>query len=238
LFTEREKMKNEPRVLSIALLVGLIMVSISCSTLTPLSGNSQAPENKSTPLVNPLAETVIPAATATAKIEATSTEFIEPTPTVYGVRNPSGIILAGTPVISGDYWMVVDKSGMEVDSGFIGFSIQLKVLGEDSHLFRYNASSIHLSDDLGNIYDYEYGGYRCTESDIFTAKQIQVNPGDKVVIEPQTSMEFTSYFWWCTEGYDNIIPGFNATVPADAKSLFLEFSDFGPFTGFSYEFDL
>lgn len=181
-------------------------------------------------------ETAIPTVTATA----TSTEPL-PTPTEHGVTNPQGILPAGMPVIQDNYVMVVDVSGMTIDGDYIGFEIQLRVLGEVAKLFRYNASSIILEDDLGNRYDYliKSGfGTRCTESDIYKAKQILIEPGEKVIIEPNSDMMFSSYFWWCLDNHDEYVPGYTGQIPPQAKALILKFEGFGPFSGFGYKFDL
>lgn len=181
-------------------------------------------------------ETSTPTETATP----TSTEPL-PTPTEHGVTNPQGILPAGMPVIQDNYVMVVDVSGMTIDGDYIGFDIQLRVLGEVAKLFRYNAASIILEDDLGNRYDYliKAGfGTRCTESDIYKAKQILVEPGEKVIIEPNSGMMFSSYFWWCLDDNDRYVPGYTGQIPPEAKALILKFEGFGPFSGFGYQFDL
>lgn len=164
-----------------------------------------------------------------------------PTPTEHGVNNPLGIIPAGMPAIVDGYVMVVDPSGLVVDGDYIGFSIQVKTLSETGQLFRYNASTLRLRDNLGNQYNYYYNiGFnnKCTESDLYLAKQIMVEPEEEIIIEPQSSMMFSSYFWWCLKDHDKDIPGFIGSIPHDAESLFLEFSGFGPFTGFEYQFDI
>ncbi len=140
-----------------------------------------------------------------------------------------------------DIYMVVDKSGMTIDDDFVGFEIQLKVLGEESRLFRFNQASLRLKDDLGNAYDYVYKisyGKGCTESDLYLPKQILLEPDEKYIVAPETGMMYSSYTWWCLEGYDTTLAGYQATLPPNAQALILEFDGFGPFSGFSYRFDL
>lgn len=180
-------------------------------------------------------ETAIPTVTATA----TSTEPL-PTPTEHGVTNPQGILPAGMPAIVDGYVLVVDKSGLLVDGDFVGFSIQLSIIGDEAKLFRYNVSSIRLRDDLGNYYDYVYNitfSAPCTESDIYNPKQLMIEPGDDVVITTETGIMYTSYPW-CLDNDNTHIPGFSAIIPPEAKSLILEFEGFGPFSGFGIEFNL
>ena len=185
--------------------------------------------------------TMAPPTSTQTMAPPTSTPTMEPTPTVHGVQNPSGVIPAGMPAIVDGYVLVVDKTDMTVDDDFIGFTIRIRVTGNESRLFRYNAASIKLKDDLGNYYDYYYTisyGTKCTESDIYLAKQITIEPQTEVIIEPATRMMYSSYFWWCLDNQNQVIPGFNAIIPQNARSLILEFEGFGPFSGFGMEFKL
>src|SRR5690606_22205121 len=91
--------------------------------------------------------------TRTSSPAITSTPTLAPTPTVHGVVNPSGTLPAGMPAIADGFVMVIDKSGLIIDDKFIGFEIQVEVIGDESRLFRYNAAAMRLSDDLGNLYE-------------------------------------------------------------------------------------
>lgn len=223
-------------VLSFTVLA-ILLLCASCDT-PHFKENSQPTSTlKMLPTLAP--PTPIPSITPT--LPNTSTPTITPpipTPTEFGVLNPQGILPAGMPVIVDDYVLVVDKSSLTIDDNFIGFSIQVRVLGDESRLFRYNASTLSLKDDLGNQYEYYLGTSRCTESDIYNAKQVQIPPGEKIWIEPQTSMMYSSYFWWCIEDKNQVIPGFQGHISPNAKILLLEFEGFGPFSGFGYQFDL
>ena len=127
-----------------------------------------------------------------------------PTPTEFDVHDPQDFFSPGMLVIVEGYLLVVDPSGLSIDGDFIGFSIQVKVLGEKNRLFRYNASSLSLKDDLGNQYDFNYnmGLNICTESDIYPANQIMIKPHNEIIIEPHSSMGYASYFWWCLEDHN------------------------------------
>lgn len=184
-------------------------------------------ENQNTNLQNP----------QNAPVTEATSPTLQPTPTVHGMNNPSGILPAGMPAIVDNYVMVVDRSGMQIEGEYIGFEIQLRVIGEESNLFRYNVASIKLRDNLDNQYDYvlNFHGERCTESDFFKPKQIMVEPEGKYILEPPSG---SSYFWWCLDNMDEYIPLFTGLIPKNVKSLFLEFDGFGPFSNFAYEFPL
>lgn len=224
-------MKNTHRYLSIGILIPVFLLTIACLGSAPRAVNPGESSDSE--------ENLPPSAEQTTESSVFDDSPL-PTPTVYGVTEPQGILAAGTPVIIDDYWMVVDPSGLTVDDDFIGFSIQLRVLGDQQRLFRYNASALRLRDDLGNSYDYYYNisGTKCTESDIYLAKQIMVEPDEDLIIEPHTSMMYSSYFWWCLDDQNQDIPGFIGNIPAEASKLILEFDGFGPFSAFGYEFDL
>lgn len=234
------------KIKNIKMFFGMLLILLclnACATGAIMGNPDPTPTNTLPPPLPTLPLlTLTPTITFTpTDAPPTETPTPEPTPTIHGVNNPSGIISAGMPVIFDGFVMVVDKSGMNVDGDFIGFSIQISSFNEESRLFRYNAASIKLMDDLGNQYDYQYNigfGSRCTESDIFKPKQFLLEPEKEVIVEPHTSMMYSSYFWWCLDSHDFDIPGFQAVIPTDAKSLFLDFDGFGSFPKFSYEFEL
>lgn len=233
------RIKNNLIILSIFIILIFIY---GCATTGSTSQEVLNSTNTIEPLqTKALSSTIQSSTSMPTELLPSATFTIVPTPTVHGVQNPSGIIPAGMPVIIDDFVLVVDKSGMTIDGEFVGFEIQLKVIGEESRLFRYNAAALQLRDDLGNYYDFYYNisfSNKCKESDIYNPKQIQLEPNSEIVIEPHSSMMYASYFWWCLENHHTDIPGYKAIIPQNAKSLFLEFEGFGPFTDFSYEFKL
>ncbi len=234
-------MRINKNVIILLILIILIFV-YGCATTESTSQKVLNSTSTIEPLQTKDLSSTIQSSTSTpTKLLPTATFTIEPSPTVHGVQNPSGIIPAGMPVIIDDFVLVVDKSGMTIDGEFVGFEIQLKVIGEESRLFRYNAAALQLKDDLDNYYDFYYNisfSNKCKESDIYNPKQIQMEPNSEIIIEPHSSMMYASYFWWCLENHHTDIPGYKAIIPPNAKSLFLEFNGFGPFTDFSYEFKL
>jgi len=217
-------------------LLGIFLFT-SCSPI--LARPTETPTPSPLPTLSP--PTAIPTTTSTAtQAPPTSTPTPEPTPTVHGMVSPAGIIPAGMPAIVDGYVLVVDKSGLLVDGDFVGFTIQLSIIGDEAKLFRYNVSSIRLKDDLGNYYDYVYNvGYstHCNESDIYNPKQLMIEPNDDVIIKTETGIMYTSYPW-CIDSDTNNLPGFRAVIPSEAKTLILEFEGFGPFSGFGVEFNL
>jgi hypothetical protein len=230
------------KIIIVSILLFQLLAIISCRVSDTIQ-NSEKKSTLSTHSFPTLAPpTSIPTNTATPTETATPTSTKPlPTPTEHGVVDPKGIIPAGMPVIQDGYVMVVDPSGLLIDGDFIGFRIQVRVLGDSSRLFRYNASTLRLKDNLGNQYDYYYTiGYsrKCTESDLYLAKQIMIEPKTEIIIKPESGMMYTSYFWWCLDGQDKAIPGFIGNIPPEADSMILEFEGFGPFSGFVYKFDL
>ncbi len=213
-------------------ILGLIVLS-SCAQYLPFPVED--------PATNPPPPISQPEATPTEATPTDEPNFMA-TPTIHGVENPTGVIPAGMPAIVDGYVLIAEKSGMHVDGGFVSFEIKLRIIGNEAKLFRYNVYSIRLKDDLGNYYDYYYGGEysRCPESSIYDPKQYLINPDEEIIISefPKHRYGLYGYEYWCIDGSDTTIPGFSAMVPAGAKSLILEFEGFGPFSGFGIEFGL
>ena len=214
----------------IALILSLIGLSLACGISTPRNQannpiSDQSPANESEEL---------------NQVQPTNTVEILPTPTIHGVVNPSGTIEAGMPVIVDNVIMVIDPSDMLIEGNFVGFTIRLRTVGENQKLFRYNSFALSLSDDLGNQYPFMINTgntHHCDESDIYNAKQIMIEPEKEIVISSDTGIMYSSYPW-CIDGDNDNIPGFAASIPGGARSLFLHFEAFGPFSGFSYQFDI
>ena len=211
-------------------ILGLIALT-SCTQLLPFPAED--------PDTNPPPSISQPEATPTEAIP-TERPNLMATPTIHGVENPTGVIPAGMPAIVDGYVLIAEKSGMHVDGDFVSFELKLRIIGNEAKLFRYNVYSIRLKDDLGNYYDYYYGGDydKCPESSIYNPKQYLINPDEEIMISEFRNYGLYGYGYWCHEDGDTTIPGFTAMVPPGAKSLILEFEAFGPFSGFGFEFDL
>ncbi len=211
-------------------ILGLIVLS---SCMQPLPVLVEEPDNNPPPSISQ------PEATPTEAIPTEEPDFLA-TPTIHGVENPTGVIPAGMPAIVDGYVLIAEKSGMQVDGDFVSFELNLRIIGNEAKLFRYNVYSIRLKDDLGNYYDYYYSNSSysdCAESSIYNPKQYMINPEEDVEISSDNP-GYMGYNRWCDDGNDRTIPGFRAMVPASATSLILEFEAFGPFSGFGIEFDL
>lgn len=162
------------------------------------------------------------------------------TPTPYGIQNPSGTIPAGTPIIVGDYEMVIDDKNVTYEDGIMGFDIFITNTSPSKNkLFRFNAAAMKLTDDMGNVYEPLIGRNKCIEADLYKPKQIMLKPNEKKQIYLAGGIQWTSYSWWCLEGHPDYIPGYSAgQIPLNVNSMYLEFDGFGPFSGFRYEFEL
>jgi hypothetical protein len=64
----------------------------------------------------------------------------------------------------------------------------------------------------------------CVEADLFNSGSVEIKPGRDVSIASTAN--------WCNEPD---LPVYRGPIPPNAKEVFIEFNDFGPFTGFAVE---
>lgn len=134
-----------------------------------------------------------------------------------GVRNPTYPVEMGTPILVGDYSLIV--TNIEPNSSFPDF-MQVEVVityyGTGSSLFRYQRSSISLSDDQGTTYP--YGN---TAEKVYENLQVSLESGQPTVFES------TRGFNWS----NTTLASFEGPIPASVQTLFVNIDGFGPFSG-------
>jgi hypothetical protein len=159
----------------------------------------------------------------------------ESIPTAVGIRNPSGNIpCTGEPIIVDDYSLSVDECTVHTNS-YSQQEVKLTVrnIGNRPRTFRFLRSSVLLKDDVKTTYKPVVSKFKmantagtCVEADLNTIGQVEIEPGGEANIESNIG-------YWCN--WPNTLPAFLGPMPPNAKKVFIEFNDFGPFTGFAIE---
>lgn len=165
------------------------------------------------------------ASTISAPVNAPTDILITPT---VGNSNPVGIIQANVPItVDG---LVLSFREIKIDHNntiYIVFSV--KNIGDRSRIFRFTGFSLTLRDDIGNIYP-SYIEPDCNPTILYNTDQVNIDKGQEKRI--------TSYpDYWCMGEFNGqgSFQRFAGPIAQQAKSLFIGFKDFGPFTGFEIE---
>lgn len=208
------------------IIVGIIVTVVGGLILANLTG-----EKSTTPVVeapvSSAAEVV-----AESPVEAEAPAVAEAAPTMTGVRNPSGVIPAGTKIIVDDLMLVVeDKYKLDtatISKGNIIFYLAVQNISDRQKLFSYTNDSIRIKDNLGNTYQPDLG-WDDEAKIMYTVKQDSIEPGEAFSI---FSFDVTSAL--AVER----IPWYKGPIASGASQLIIEFDGFGPFSGFSCAIDL
>jgi hypothetical protein len=231
-------------VVVLAMLLGQRLTNISMGPLDVGFADSTNPTDTPAPPTEPPVDQDDPAApTITPTPEPTlddgrSTEPAEPTeappPTATveeGIRNPSGPVPAGTPVLAGDLALHVGpgfellQAGGSKPAVQIAIPIAVENRGIRFDLFLFARDGITLKDDLGNQYGFASG--KKTEWSADQQMQIPFNQ----TVDFVSSLDFDP-------SDPTSLPAFEGPIVSGASQLILSFSDFGAFDGVEFTIDL
>jgi hypothetical protein len=158
-----------------------------------------------------------------------------PTSTPVGIRNPTGIVSAETPILADDFQLTVSKE-LEIDTinnyknpQVIGVKIVVFNTSGSQKIIRFNRAAFSLSDDSGNQYS------AVTEGDM----EVYYRPLQKS-LKPGEALEIESEFQWPNDRWGNLlyIPYFQGPISPQAQSLILTIENFGPFPSLKVGIDL
>jgi len=211
---------------TIALIGGIIGILVSCiviftfvtgvdslNTLNPKAGDNE--NNSNNVGVNP---------TNPPDTFTTSSDYVDPTPS--GIRNPTGPVPAGVPVLAEDFSLIVedDYKILTADQEIV-ITILVKNIGNRKHLLNYTRSAVALKDDAGQSYSYRLS----QSSDLYVDLQKDIEPNEVFRIKGTPFYGTDSPEW---------LPTFQGPISAQAKKLIVVFNGFGPFNGVEVEMDL
>lgn len=164
----------------------------------------------------------------------------ESTPTIQGIRNPSGVVPLGEPIIVDGFQLYVDANSFEivndslVGGPYLRVSFAVKNVDEIKRVFRFAPSSVTIRDDAGKVYQFIQTSRNCDSATPYMeTKAVELQPGESVVIGSHRSG--TSAQNWCFSNYPQLMPWYEGTIPAEATRIIFDFKGFGPFEGFSIE---
>lgn len=159
-------------------------------------------------------------------------------PTPIGIRNPTGSVDGGIPIIVDEFSLYVDSNSISVDSDLIYVSILVKNIGSRKRIFRFVPNSVRIQDDRGNTYVHFVEGYGegsegyGEPSNLYNVvKQVEIGSGDEVKIE-------SDYRYWCSEFFEKDIAAYIGPISPQANAIYFIFDGFGPFTGFQVKVPL
>jgi hypothetical protein len=211
---------------TIALVGGIIGILVSCiAVFTFVTGvdslnilNTKAGDtgnDYSTIEVNP---------TSPSEPVTTSSAYADSTPS--GIRNPTGPVPAGVPVLAEDFSLIVenDYKILTADQEIV-ITILVKNVGNRKHLLNYTRSAISLIDDTGQSYTYRLS----QGSDLYVNLQKDIEPNEVFSIQGTPFYGTDSPEW---------LPTFQGPISAQAKKLIVRFNSFGPFNSVEVELEL
>ncbi len=201
-----------------------------------------------TPLVVVVTATTLPEASPTATFTlapatptSTSTPtptftVVPPTPTETGVRNPKGIVPAGTVVLGDGFSLVIDPGSIRTDGEYIRLSLRLQNTGSQAAAMNYTVKAITVKDDTGRTYAHFNGdkGEECKKQEIGEKRSLKLEPGVEVTLE---SPERKNATWWCSADHAGALPLYKGPLHKDAKALLVQINGLGPFSGFTVKID-
>ena len=188
-----------------------------------------------------LTETALTTVTATGVTSPTLTPTVPtatntalPSPTPAGTMNPQGLIPAGSIVVANDYSLGVESTDIRLENDTIALNFHIRNLSSKIQTFVYAAQAITVKDDTGRVYEVLFGEKKdtCRKQDLQILKKVELKPNQEVTIHSVTTKEMGK---WCSRDSNQLVPLYAGPVNDNVKSLFVMFSGFGPFTGFSYE---
>lgn len=190
---------------------------------------------------------MVSAATPTERQSSPVDTYVEPEPTTTprlvdapsgvstppGIYDPQGTVAAGQPIYVDDLLLSVNQSSVTAEGQYLVVKVTIENMSDSQKTIRFLGNSISLSDDMGNTYPYHLGD--CQQTDLFMVKQYTLRSGEEVSIRSHFL-----YFpmEWCGDQYQQFIPTFVGPIDIQADKLYLTFTDFGPFSGFTVEIDL
>jgi hypothetical protein len=219
---KENKMSNEKEgkidFKSIGGLIGIVVSVIAIFTfITGISSldllaNKNKPDSRSPYSPN---ESSNPSNTIPTEISA----FEAPIPTLIGIYNPVGVVQSDMPIYVDGLALIyrnIEAIGTGGDN-IIRLELYVKNTGEKNRIFRYVGASVIFRDDVGNTYQQldRCGG-------VYDALQLNVDVGQSQLVTTNR----------CSAFY------FIGTIAQQAKSIFIGFKDFGPFTDFEIEVKL
>jgi len=148
----------------------------------------------------------------------------QPTSTPAGIRNPTGPVAAGIPILADDLSLLV-QDGFDTYGDKVGITLVVKNTGGRTRLLRFQCSAIGLMDNRGNVYRSQGDG----KEELYATRQIELAPGEVVVLEPANT------WGWASVSY---IPRFVGPISPEATKLTVLVDGLGPFAGIEVEIDL
>lgn len=176
--------------------------------------------------------------TATATVAPGEPTFTAapPTPTEAGVRDARGDVPAGTTILADAFALVLDSDAIQPEDDYLRLTIRVHNIGAQAAELRYTLKAITVKDDTGRTYAPFIGekGRDCKKQEIDERRSLNLEPGETFTLQ---SPERENANWFCSGDHPGTLPLYIGPIHKDAKQIFVQIKDFGPFTGFAVQIE-